>query len=205
MIFLVFKFIQDELQQLVKNKEFSEFKSAIESMLNKLTQYWSKIEKNALLCNLLDPRFKCSLMSKAQEKATIKYLEDLVTEYEEEHEISPSSQESETQPKKAKPLFVRIFNKINKSNDLNIKEVSKYLGIHCADQSVNILSWWRENEVTYPLLAKVARDYLSSSATGVASERTFSIGGLTISKTRARLHPQTVRELLTLKSWKDLP
>ena len=123
-----------------------------------------------------------------------------MSEYEGRYEAqASSSQESETKPKKAKPLFVRIINKLS-----NPKEVSKYLAVHCADQSINLLSWWRDNEEQYPLLSKVARDYLSYSSTGVASERIFSIGGLAISKTRNRLHPQTVRELLTLKSWKNL-
>jgi hypothetical protein len=44
MVLVVFKFIQEELEQLLKNKEYSQFKSTIEAMLDKLNQYWSKLK-----------------------------------------------------------------------------------------------------------------------------------------------------------------
>ena len=47
----------------------------------------------------------------------------------------------------------------------------------------------------------MAKDYLSMMPTSVASERAFSLGGLTITNTRTNLNPNTANESLCLFSW----
>lgn len=47
----------------------------------------------------------------------------------------------------------------------------------------------------------MAKDYLAIQSTSVSCEQAFSIAGLTISKVRNRLNPETARALLCLKSW----
>ena len=47
----------------------------------------------------------------------------------------------------------------------------------------------------------VIQHLLIIQVTSVPSERAFSISGLTISKTRNRLDPETARASLCLKSW----
>ena len=40
----------------------------------------------------------------------------------------------------------------------------------------NMLSWWKENRLRYPVLSVMARDYLAISASAVPCESTFSGG-----------------------------
>ena len=64
-----------------------------------------------------------------------------------------------------------------------------------------ILVWWKNNQTKFPILSKIARDYLAMQASSVPSERGFSSSGLTVTDMRSRLHPMTVRSLMCLKSW----
>ena len=50
----------------------------------------------------------------------------------------------------------------------------------------------------FPSLAKLAKRYLAMPATEVASERIFSIAGLTITKLRSQLDPGTVDAVIFL-------
>ena len=65
----------------------------------------------------------------------------------------------------------------------------------------DVVAWWGANQSKYKVLSRVARDYLSIMPTSAPSERAFSAGGLEVTKLRCSLHPETVRQLVCLKSW----
>jgi hypothetical protein len=54
--------------------------------------------------------------------------------------------------------------------------------------------WWKFHQKVYPMLAKLAKIYLSAQATSVPSERIFSAAKKFLSKERNRLNP-TGRQL----------
>mmetsp|Transcript_26059 Transcript_26059/g.37379 ORF Transcript_26059/g.37379 Transcript_26059/m.37379 type:complete len:203 (+) Transcript_26059:1666-2274(+) len=60
------------------------------------------------------------------------------------------------------------------------------------------LTWWKVNELKFPLLSHLAQRLLCIPATSAPSERVFSNAGLTIAKDRARLAPETAGELIFL-------
>ena len=62
----------------------------------------------------------------------------------------------------------------------------------------NSLDWWRAHENEFPQLAPLARRYLAIPATEVPSERVFSSAGMTITKLRASLDPESVDKLIFL-------
>ena len=47
----------------------------------------------------------------------------------------------------------------------------------------------------------MAEDFLAMQAASVYSKQAFSGRALTVTKLRNNLHPNTVRELICLKSW----
>jgi len=69
------------------------------------------------------------------------------------------------------------------------------------DSNTDSLIWWKTHDKDYPILSKIAKDYLTIQATSVLSERAFSISGLTISKTRNRLDPEMARAIICMKNW----
>jgi hypothetical protein len=69
-----------------------------------------------------------------------------------------------------------------------------YLTVFLADSSS------QQHSTQYPVLARIARDYLAIQGSSVPSERAFSGGGLTGTRLRARLSPQVFEALQILKS-----
>jgi hypothetical protein len=65
------------------------------------------------------------------------------------------------------------------SEELNEDEI-----FECFDFAVDdsALDWWSKHENAYPILSKIARNYLAVMPTSTASERAFSAAGRTSSK-----------------------
>lgn len=58
----------------------------------------------------------------------------------------------------------------------------------------------QHHSTQYPILARIARDYLAIQGSSVPSKCAFSSGGLTGTRLRARLSPQVFEALQILKS-----
>jgi zinc finger BED domain-containing protein 1 (E3 SUMO-protein ligase ZBED1) len=69
------------------------------------------------------------------------------------------------------------------------------------EQDLDPLQWWKLHEDKYPVLAKLARKYLASTATTVPCERLFSVSGYIVNKKRASLEPTNVDKLVCLSNW----
>jgi hAT family C-terminal dimerisation region len=60
-------------------------------------------------------------------------------------------------------------------------ELSRYW-VEENEEKLDVIDWWKVNEVRYPILAMVARRNLAVQATSAESERDFSAAGLVTSK-----------------------
>ncbi|KAL3664747.1 hypothetical protein V7S43_019069 [Phytophthora oleae] len=85
------------------------------------------------------------------------------------------------------------------------RELKRYLaevGIEDSDESggaepiKNPFDWWRGNQHKYRNLSRVARKWLGTVATSVASERAFSTSGNVVTVKRCSLAPNLVRDLV---------
>lgn len=65
---------------------------------------------------------------------------------------------------------------------------------------VNSYSWWAENKIRFPPLAKLAQRYLSVPPTSVPSERLFSGAGEIYDPKTNRLAPERAEMLLFIKT-----
>lgn len=73
-----------------------------------------------------------------------------------------------------------------------------------ANNSEDVLQWWKSHRMELPLLSEYARCVLSSAASSVPSERLFSLSGNIISKKRNALKPNLVDQLVFLAMNKDM-
>ena len=69
------------------------------------------------------------------------------------------------------------------------------------------LTWWKKNQIVYPILARLAMVYLAVQATSAPSERIFSLASRIISSRRTSLDPDLAGKMLFVsenwKWWKD--
>lgn len=73
---------------------------------------------------------------------------------------------------------------------------------HSTRQPADPLSWWAKHHLQFPLIAQVAKQVLCIPATSAASERLFSIGGLTVTDNRNALTEENTGRLVFLRgSW----
>ena len=69
------------------------------------------------------------------------------------------------------------------------------------EDDFDLLLWWCDHKVTYPILSIMARDIMSVLVSTVSSESCFSLVGRIIEERRRRLLPKTVEMLTCIKDW----
>nr|CAD41700.2 OSJNBa0010D21.2 [Oryza sativa Japonica Group] len=90
------------------------------------------------------------------------------------------------------------------SSHVVAEELSGYLdsdAIHHEAQDFNVLGWWNDHKITYPVLLKLARDVLTVPVSTVSSESAFSLCGRIIEDRRTTLRSDHVEMLLSVKDW----
>jgi hypothetical protein len=96
-----------------------------------------------------------------------------------------------------------IYGNKRRHLDTAENELSHYLNTAVIDGKIDMLNWWRlQEQVQYPNLAQMARNYLSIPASSAATERTFSSAGNLISENRSCLSPEIVQILMCMRSWR---
>ncbi|KAL6141558.1 hypothetical protein ACLB2K_059846 [Fragaria x ananassa] len=83
-------------------------------------------------------------------------------------------------------------------------ELQKYLDEERLDRKTkefDVLSWWKMEQLRYPVLGHLACDVLTIPISTVASESAFSIAGRVLDQNRSSLLPETVQALLCCRDW----
>ena len=81
-------------------------------------------------------------------------------------------------------------------DDASKAEFESYLNEICP------LKWWKENEMRFPTLSKLATKYLGVSATSVPAKGVFSAAGNIVNQKRSCLLPENVNMLVFFKKMK---
>jgi len=107
--------------------------------------------------------------------------------------FASSSSSSSSTPSQAAPVH----------NTYCSGELAKYLSSdilpHAEDEDFNILQWWHDRKLTFPVLSILARDVLSVPVSSVSSESAFSLAGRILDDRRHSLTPDMVKTLITIK------
>jgi len=90
------------------------------------------------------------------------------------------------------------------SSASNASELVSYLDcdtVNHLDDDFNILDWWHQHKLTYPVLSIMAKDILTVPISTISSESTFSMTDKIIEEQRRKLKPQMVEMLTCIKDW----
>jgi hypothetical protein len=92
------------------------------------------------------------------------------------------------------------------SSASNASELISYLDCDTVNQltdDFNILHWWHQYKLTYPVLSIMAKDILTVLVSTISLESTFSLTGRIIDERRRRLESNVVDMLTCIKDWED--
>ena len=69
--------------------------------------------------------------------------------------------------------------------------------------NLDILKWWSNTAIRFPIVSRMAKDLLTIPASTVASESAFSVGKRVLSDKRCKLSEKSVEASICLKNWYD--
>ena len=210
-ISIVIPYIRILTRALEKNTDDSGIRTMKRELLHSLKLRFNRIEENKQLslATFLDPRFKDKFFSSNIVKATIKEI--LLEEMSKLDTGLQGNTEMEgpTRPKRVCPLkssiLLDVFSEIvaDSSADppTSISEVDRYLSVPLIDfKTGDPFMWWSQHCQEFPILSKLARQFLSAPATSVPSERLFSAAGDLHDEKRNRIMPELSEELLFIQN-----
>ena len=180
-------------------------KIVLEIIIKSLNHYWKEPDSNALISTILDPRYK-DLEFLSDEQLKMKTEINLQSLYDDlKFELNPGEELSTVIPVTKEIKEDSIFSTLHRNESQRKRkanEVNNYLNdniTELADPNTNPFKWWNENKQRFPVLAILARKYLSIPATSVPSERLFSDAGNNMTNKRTHLNPKFFQEILFIK------
>lgn len=188
----------------------------VNPMYDKFDKYWEEYNIYLSCATILDPRFKVKFVEYSFTKLygieeagrkVDRVLDTLNKLFNEYKESSGSLIVSPPPPSFTDDNMFGDYHSFTGRNarsrtrrsqlDLYLEEEG--LGM---DSELNVLEYWHQCAIRYPILSILARDLLTIPVSTVASESAFSIGGKTISPSRSSLKPKTVQALVCVQDWR---
>lgn len=213
-------------KDFTNNDDFRALRPALEAGLEKIEKYYEKAVRSpaSIVSIYLNPclkgeYFKRFWMEEGQEHAR-ETMETVFDRYYDEHRSTTTANVSSSRPAPAvnggvtrkssygsgrmmAAVEQRFESEQRSSEDLR-DEFKRYLKDRLAalpdSGELDVISWWKDHALMYPVLAKIACDFLSVQGSSVPCERMFSSAGLTDTNRRNRLDPQTFAAIETVKS-----
>lgn len=192
-----------------KNKLDTALAFALQSGRDKMLKHYVKCNWVYSISLILDPRhryesFDSTQWGKDLKKETIQKFEDLYRS----HYYHATDRVLEEEKKKVEKkemdsdfLDLSSIYSAKKKSEHWREEINRYLDIPEVQMDVDVLQWWKKNAALFPCLSKMARDILAIPASSVSVERFFSTGSLVMTKLRASLKDETLRQLMLINSW----
>ena len=182
-----------------------------------ITERWKldelDISKSLVLSTVLDLRFKPWKFFTEEKLEAIKVkLIERMKKVQKHTETDTDAQSSSSDPPPEKKRKTALDFLLGESIELSapsgcteVEEITQYFHEKVIPRASDVLKWWKDNSVHYPLLSVIAESVLMTPATSAASERIFSTAGLTANKLRSSLKPSHLDALVFLnKNYKLL-
>jgi hypothetical protein len=107
-------------------------------------------------------------------------------------------------PELSRRTYASVLLHAASTHGISGSELADYLDsdtVQKFDDEFNLLDWWHDHKLTYPVLSILAKDIISVPVSIVSSESAFSLAGRVIEERRRRLGSGMVEMLSLLKDW----
>ena len=195
-------------KSLTKHHNDSGIQTMKGEMLSSLKQRFEDVEKHEelIIATILDPRYKDKFFATA---ATKEFAKQRIIDMCDEVNEPPNKRQctddgTSACSSKVWECMSEILEDLGECSDDSVgtsgMELNSYLRepLICF-QKGNPYVWWNENQQRYPLLARIARRYLSAPPTSMPLERLFSGAGNIYDDHRSRLTAEKAEMLLSIK------
>ena len=154
------------------------------------------------LASMSDPQFKLQWAADEQEKETLKA--ELTSKACTVIDVAlPEHTTMKSSPKKRKRLFSFMDKSVapaQPATDESLNtEITKYFSQPCLAEDSDALAFWKGHVGTFPVLSKMAMQYLAVPASSAPIERTFSIAGKVFRPDRCRLIDVNFERVMFIK------
>ncbi|CAG8738303.1 3770_t:CDS:1, partial [Cetraspora pellucida] len=194
-IHLTFIDIIQRINLFITNKSHSKEKNAMASSIDQmLKKYWAILNCNELtkIATILDLTSKLMMFLLFNKRdITIASLQNVIAQYELLVLVTSASSTLSFNEKRKK-FIALISQQTSKLPTIRLsvsEELQTYLFLLTIES--NSLEWWANNKNRFPVLAKIAQDYLTIQGTSVPCKEVFSTALITISKLHNHLKPKT--------------
>ena len=199
--------------------------NALLESYNKLLEYYNIKDSNInklkdlYLVTLLNPQFKLELFTNlGYSNTTINniklYFIEVYNKYKIKYSNSTTNINIDSQISLASTstknledynsddeFYIDNNNNNNNNNLDNREEYEIYLEENRTTSNIDFIDYYKANKSKFPILYNLVKDYLAIITTSALSESTFSKVGDIITKKRNKLLPNTIKQIITLKSW----
>jgi hypothetical protein len=186
-----------KLKYLDKKDEISDqLWYAANAAYSKLKKYYTKINsENFAIATVLDPRFKLDVYDTTQDPFALKASAEVAIKLAFQNYSVATLQEAPSVAPPPTKKHKRFVQDLPPQDELTI-----YLTEPRISGNSNPLDYWRSNKTRFPILAKMARDYLALQPTSKDVEGTFSKGRRTIPYYRRSQKASTIRNQMLVNS-----
>ncbi|OAF63412.1 hypothetical protein VC83_00304 [Pseudogymnoascus destructans] len=194
-----------------------EFTAAITAGVAKLRHYYTEtggpVEQTYALAAILDPSQKLDIFNAPEwdRSHSKKYCQIFLDYWKAYYQKDSRDQHEAVPPCPYTPTSLNAVFRMNRQlhkgwqspSSTSYNEAERYLNapVVSADADTPVLLVWKTLELSYPSVAKMARDILAVPATGTGVERIFNIARDIHEYHRAQMSTATVRESMIVKHY----
>lgn len=185
--------------------------AAIVAAREKLTTYYDSMAIVGNIAAVLDPRYNLAFIRKHWKDEWVEdllgQLRDAFNHYKKLFSNDGAEKDSMRPQKRAKRDDDHYGSVDAWEAESEVQtgaaddEIERYTRLAKEPGQTNPLEWWKVHVSSYPILSRMARDYLATPSTSVPCERLFSSSGDMVTSQRAQLSPHNIRKAMCLKHW----
>ena len=184
----------------------SEIKEGIEASIAKLKHYYDQISPMVGIALILNPTMKqlyfTEFLGWTQEWAdqVMVHFKDAFQYYKQRLGISAQSDSQETTSElHGYANYRKRKRELDPSSESQEEEYVRYFNAPLAVDGTDLLHYWKYNQLNFPILSAMAKDYLTIQASSVPAERAFSSGTDLVTADRCRLTGSSIEKTQFLK------